>query len=284
MNTSGVFNESSQIGLMLTEIKSSVPKSIDSTVLKTILHCIDLTSLNATDTNAGIKAFTEKVNLFSSHFNMDNVAAICIYPSLVPVVKQSLADKNVKIASVAGSFPSSQTYLTIKLAECELAVNKGADELDIVISLGNFFGEQYQAISDEIALIKSLLPATTLKVILETGELKTLENIYKASWIAMQSGADFIKTSTGKSPVSATPEAVLTMCIAIRNYFAETGRKVGIKASGGIVTPEDAFYYYNIVASQLGNDWLNNSYFRIGASRLANNILTSILSTPVTWF
>ncbi|MBP7077575.1 MAG: deoxyribose-phosphate aldolase [Bacteroidales bacterium] len=284
MNTSGVFNESSQIGLMLTEIKSSVPKSIDSTVLKTILHCIDLTSLNATDTNAGIKAFTEKVNLFSSHFNMDNVAAICIYPSLVPVVKQSLTDKNVKIASVAGSFPSSQTYITIKLAECELAVNKGADELDIVISLGNFFGEQYQAISDEIALIKSLLPATTLKVILETGELKTLENIYKASWIAMQSGADFIKTSTGKSPVSATPEAVLTMCIAIRNYFAETGRKVGIKASGGIVTPEDAFYYYNIVASQLGNDWLNNSYFRIGASRLANNILTSILSTPVTWF
>jgi len=284
MNTNQHFPEASQMITILSDIKLAMPKQIDADALKLILNCIDLTSLNASDSISSINKFTDNVNLFPKHFGLKNVAAICVYPSLVPVVKETLKDKSVKIASVAGNFPSSQTFLTIKLAECELAVNKGADELDIVISLGNFFDANYQAISDEITLIKSLLPHTTLKVILETGELKTTENIYRASYLAMQSGADFIKTSTGKSPISATPEAVITMCLAVKNYFNETNRKVGIKASGGIATKEDAFLYYNVLKTLLGEDWLNNKLFRIGASRLANNLLSAIKNETVEWF
>ncbi len=246
-------------------------------VLEKIFNCIDLTSLNSNDTTGKIKLMTEKVNDFNKSFpEVNNVAAICVYPALVPVVKENLTDKNINIASVGACFPSSQTFIAVKAAECELAVHKGADEIDIVISIGSFLEKDYNKVAAEIQIIKEALGDAHLKVILETGDLLNTDNIHLASIISMESGADFIKTSTGKSPISATPEAVYTMCSAIKDYYAKTGKKIGIKPSGGMSVSEDAIIYYQIIKRVLGNQWLNNKLFRLGASRLANSILTDL--------
>ncbi|HOE03598.1 MAG TPA: deoxyribose-phosphate aldolase [Bacteroidales bacterium] len=268
----------------LDAIKNKLTSPQDNTVLKNIFNCIDLTSLNATDSAKSIKLFVEKVNWFETEFDMKNVAAICVYPLHISTVKSNLIVSNVNIASVSACFPSSQTFLSVKIAECELAANKGADELDIVLSLGHFFDYDFQYITNEISLIKSVIGKKHLKVILETGELKTVENIYTASHLAMEAGADFIKTSTGKTPVSASPEAVYTMCAAIAEFYAATGKMVGIKPSGGIVTTADSLLYYNIVKSVLGAKWLNNKYFRLGASRLSNNLLSDIYQKEIKHF
>lgn len=246
-------------------------------VLQKIFNCIDLTSLNSNDTTGKIKSMTEKVNDFNKSFpGVNNVAAICVYPSLVPVVKENLTDENINIASVGACFPSSQTFIAVKAAECELAVHKGADEIDIVISIGSFLEKEYNKVAAEIQIIKESLGDAHLKVILETGDLLNTDNIHLASILSMESGADFIKTSTGKSPISATPEAVYTMCSAIKDYYVKTGKKIGIKPSGGMAVAEDAIIYYQIVKKVLGNQWLNNKLFRLGASRLANSILTDL--------
>jgi deoxyribose-phosphate aldolase len=267
------------VNTKVAEVKSKVQDYKRKDILIDILNLIDLTSLNGTDTIGKIKSMTEKVNNFSKEFpKYKNVAAICVYPALVPVVKENLTDKSVKIAAVGAGFPASQTFLSVKAAECDLTVQKGADEIDIVLSLGSFLEKDLEKTAYEVKIIKSAIKEAHLKVILETGELKTIENIFLASLLSMEAGADFIKTSTGKTSISATPEAVYTMCSAIKTYYLKTGRKVGIKPSGGMTVAEDALLYYLIVNEVLGEEWLNNKLFRIGASRLANNLLKDILS------
>jgi deoxyribose-phosphate aldolase len=267
-----------------TEIKKGLKKATsvvvatpDKHLLMSILNMIDLTSLNTTDNRSQIIHFTGKVNSFSGRFsNIPNVAAICVFPNFVAVVKEKLTAKNVKIVAVAGGFPTSQTFRSIKITECKLAIEAGADEIDIVIPVGAFLGNDFAAVADEIREIKTAIGNKQLKVIVESGLLGDYEHIFRASMIAMDAGADFIKTSTGKTPVSATPEAAFVMCHAISDFYAETGIKVGFKAAGGIVTPADAILYHQIVSLCLGKEWMNNNLFRIGASRLANNILSEI--------
>jgi deoxyribose-phosphate aldolase len=257
----------------------------DKHLLMKILNMIDLTSLNTTDNKSQIIHFTGRVNSFSGRYsNIPNVAALCVYPNFVSVVKEKLTAKNVRIAAVAGAFPSSQTFRSIKVTECKMSVEAGADEIDILIPVGAFLGNDFAAVADEIREIKTAIGDKQLKVIVESGLLGSYEQIFKASMIAMDAGADFIKTSTGKTPVSATPEAAFVMCRAISGFYAETGIRVGFKAAGGIVTPADALIYYNIVKHCLGEEWMNNSLFRIGASKLANNILSEISGCTVEHF
>lgn len=253
-------------------------------VYKQCLNQIDLTSLNGSDTHAGIESMTRKVNEFKQHFpHLPNVAAMCVYPALVPVVKETLTE-NVGIAAVAGGFPASQTFLEIKVAETAMTVLEGATEIDVVISIGKFLEGRYEEVYDELSEIKASCRDAHLKVILETGELKTAENIMKASLVAMSAGADFIKTSTGKTSVSATPEATYVMCQAIKQWSEKNGQKVGYKPAGGISTTEDAVKHYTLVKEILGTEWLNNKLFRFGASRLANNLLSSIEGKEVKYF
>lgn len=257
----------------------------DKRMLMGILNSIDLTSLNPTDNKSNILQLTGKVNSFSGRFsNIPNVAAICVYPNFVSFVKEKLTAKSVRIASVAGGFPSSQTFRMLKVSECKMAVEAGADEIDIVMPVGAFFGKDFKQVAEEISEVKEAIGDKPLKVIIESGLLANYESIFKASMIAMDAGADFIKTSTGKTPVSATPEAAYIMCRAIRHFYDETGIKVGFKAAGGITTTADAITYLNIVKNVIGEAWLSNSLFRIGASRLANNILADISGSRNDYF
>jgi deoxyribose-phosphate aldolase len=269
----------------LKKAASLSDKAPDKHLLMNILGSIDLTSLNTTDSKSQILHLTGKVNSFSGRFsNIPNVAAICVFPNYVSVVKEKLTARNVRIVSVAGAFPSSQTFRSIKLTECKLAVEAGADEIDIVIPVGAFLNNDFAAVAEEIREIKEAMGERTLKVIVESGLLSDYEQIFKASMIAMDAGADFIKTSTGKTPVSATPEAAYVMCRAISDFYSETGIRVGFKAAGGITTAADAISYYNIAGYCLGEEWQNNSLFRIGASRLANNLLKEIAGNCVEHF
>lgn len=242
-------------------------------VLKQIHGFIDLTSLTSIDTKESIWKLVENVNDFEgTRPDIPNVAAICTYPLFVETVKQALTAQEVKIAAVAGGFPSSQTFTEVKIAETAMAVMQGADEIDIVINLGYFMEENYEEIAEEIQEIKDSCRESKLKVILETGALTTPEYIQKAAILALYSGADFIKTSTGKGYPGATPEAVYTMCQVIKKYHSITGKRIGIKVSGGVRTAEDAVSYYTIIKEVLGNDWLNKELFRIGASSLLNDL------------
>jgi len=269
----------------LRKVDSMIPAVADKHLLMSILSVIDMTSLNATDNKSQIIHLTGRVNSFSGRYsNIPNVASICVYPNFVAVVKEKLTVKNVKIASVAGAFPSSQTFRSIKVAECKMAVEAGADEIDVVFPVGAFIGNDFAMVADEIREIKGAIGDKLLKVIVESGLLETPELIFKASTIAMDAGADFIKTSSGKISVSATPEAAFVMCRAIQDFYGETGIKVGFKAAGGITTSADAIIYHHIVESCLGPEWLTNSLFRIGASRLANNILADISGTRNDYF
>ena len=242
-------------------------------VLKKIYSCIDLTTLNTTDTREDIWNFTSKVNDFEgSNPTIDNVAAVCVFPKFAKTVRESLT-ANVNIACVAGGFPSSQTFLEVKIAETALAVLDGADEIDVVLNLGLFLNEEYEELAEEIDEIKEACHEAKLKVILETGALKDAKKIHDASVLSLYSGADFIKTSTGKVYSGATLEASYAMCIAIKNYYKKTGVKKGIKISGGVSTVEDAVNYYTIVKETLGEEWCNKDLFRVGASRLADTLL-----------
>jgi len=245
-------------------------------VYKKIYSCIDLTSLNSTDTKESIWKMTEKVNTLEGEYNdIPSVAAICVYPNMVEIVKETLT-ADVKIASVSGGFPSSQTFPEVKVAETALAISSGAEEIDIVLNLGLFFEENYQELAEEIAEIKAVCRNASLKVILETGALKTAENIKKASILAIYSGADFIKTSTGKGYEGATPEATYVMCSAIKEYESKNKAKAGFKASGGISSIEDAVKIYTIAKEVLGEEYMNSNYFRIGTSRLAEALFEAI--------
>lgn len=254
-------------------------------VYKTCLSLIDLTSLNSTDTTAEIVAMTEKVNNFSKAFpHLQNVGAICVSPSLVSTVSQTLLLPEIGIASVAAGFPMSQTFIEVKIAETAMAVMEGATEIDVVISIGKFLEGNFEEVLEELSEIKAACREAHLKVIIESGALQSASNIKKASLLAMAAGADFIKTSTGKIPVAATLEATYIMCSAIKEWHEKTGVKVSYKPAGGIVTTEDAVKHYTLVKHILGQEWLNNKNFRIGASRLANNLLTSIEGKEVKYF
>ena len=253
-------------------------------VWKQCLHNIDLTTLNGDDTTEKVEKMAQAVNEFEDHFpDIPNVAAMCVYPALVQTAADTLTEP-IGIAAVAAGFPASQTFLEIKVAEAAMAVAAGATEIDIVISIGKFLEGNYQEVFDEISEVKSAIQDAHLKVILETGALKTSENIFKASILAMAAGADFIKTSTGKVPVNATPEATYVMCQAIKTWKEKTGDKVCYKPAGGVSTTEEAVQHYTLVKEILGENWLNNESFRFGASRLANNLLTSITGSEVKYF
>lgn len=254
-------------------------------VYRTLLNCIDLTTLKSTDSPSSVAKFTEAVNSFEELFpSLPNVAAICVYPNFAAVVRTVLEVSGVKIACVSGAFPSSQSFEEVKIAETSLAVANGADEIDIVLNLGEFFDHDYEEVTDEISEQKEACRGGVLKVILETGALRTARNIKAASILSLYSGADFLKTSTGKEYPGASLEATYIMAQCIKEYYDKTGTKVGFKAAGGLRTTEDAVKYYTIIKEVLGEEWLNNEYFRLGASSLANAVLSDIAGHEVKHF
>ena len=266
-------------------IEKHLSENDTAEVKKFLFHCIDLTTLKCTDSEQSVMKFTEKVNEFDDKYpDLDNVAAICVYPNMAEIVNDTLEADHVNIACVSGGFPSSQTFTEVKVAETAMALHAGADEIDIVIPVGKFLEGDYEGMCDEIEELKEVCGDKHLKVILETGALKTASNIKKASILSMYSGADFIKTSTGKENPAATPEAAYVMCNAIKEYHRETGRKIGFKPAGGINTVKDALTYYTIVKEVLGKEWLNNQLFRLGTSRLANLLLSDILGQETKFF
>lgn len=245
-------------------------------VYKKLYAFIDLTTLNTTDTRESVWKFVEQVNSFEGSIpEVDNVAAICVYPNFAHTVKEALT-ADVKIACVSAGFPSSQTFAEVKVAETALAVADGADEIDVVLNVGLFLGEEYEELCEELSEIKEACRDATLKVILETGALKTGLLIHNAAILSLYSGADFLKTSTGKGFPGATLEAVWVMCHAIKSYYDKTGRKIGLKVSGGVSTTSDAVKYYTIVKELLGEEWCTPTLFRIGTSRLADTLLSEI--------
>ena len=266
-------------------IEKKVPENNTEEVKKFFFNCIDLSTLNTTDSDESVMRFTEKVNRFDDEFpDLKNVAAICVYPNFAQVVKDTLEVEGINIACVSGGFPSSQTFTEVKIAETAMALADGADEIDIVIPVGAFLSGDYETMCEEIMELKETCKEHHLKVILETGALKTASNIKKASILSMYSGADFIKTSTGKQQPAATPEAAYVMCQAIKEYYEQTGNKVGFKPAGGINTVNDALIYYTIVKEVLGKEWLSNELFRLGTSRLANLLLSEIKGEELKFF
>lgn len=254
-------------------------------VYEFMLNCIDLTTLSSEDSDASVAKFTQKVNDFETNYpQYKNVAAICVYANFASVVRSTLEVSGVDIAVCSANFPSAQARIEVKTAETALAVADGADEVDIVMNLGQFFEGQYEELTDDIIEIKNSCGDARLKVILEVGALKSAENIKKASILSMYSGADFIKTSTGKMYDGANIYATYVMCQCIKEYYEQYGTMVGFKAAGGIATTEDALKYYTIVKEVLGEKWLNNEYFRIGASRLANFLVQDISGEDIQPF
>lgn len=258
----------------IESILSKARNTIDlQPAYRQILNLIDLTTLEGADTHEKAANLAKQACSYSSvEKNISNVAAVCVYPTLVKTVKQNLSDDNVGVASVAGAFPAGQSPIEIKIAEVKYAVDQGADDIDMVISRGSFLEGKYEVVQEEVKAIKEACGKAHLKVILETGELTSVENIRKASELSILGGGDFIKTSTGKIPVAATLQSMLVMLDTIKEYHLKTGKKIGIKPAGGISEPEVALDYYLLVREVLGNEWLNNSLFRIGASRLANKV------------
>ena len=266
-------------------ITEKVPENNTIEVKKFLLGSVELTSLNTTDTEEQILAMVEKVNKFDSVYpNLPHVATVVTYPTFANLVRQTLEVDGVAIAVVSGSFPSSQTFLEVKVAETALAIHDGAENVDVVLPVGKFFSEDYEGVSDEINELKQTCGDVPLKVILETCDLGSLSNIKKASILSMYSGADYIKTSTGKEKFGAIPEAVYVMAKAIKEYYNETGIVIGLKPSGGINTVMQAITYYTIVKEVCGEAWLTNELFRLGTSRLANLLLSEIEGKEIKFF
>ena len=277
------------IDVKVAAVKQKVAQWQNKDVWCKALGMIDLTSLTVSDTPTKIAAMTEKVNTFKDTFpQYPKPASICVYPNLAKSVADARYSRDIHITAVGGGFPASQTFASVKIAECVAAVKDGADEIDIVLAHNSFrdgrFDDTTKEISDIKQAIVSVNPNVHLKVILETGALDSYEDIAIASFLAIESGADFIKTSTGKIGVSATPEAAYVMCECIKAYFDATGKKIGFKPAGGISSAEDASLYYGIVDTVLGSEWLNPGLFRFGASRMANNLLTALEGTEIKYF
>ena len=254
-------------------------------VKKFLMGSVELTTLKTTDSEDSVLAFTEKVNQFDAEYpDLPHVATICVYPCFAKTVSESLEVDGVEIACVSGSFPSSQALIEVKVAETALAIKDGATEIDIVMPVGKFLSGDYEGVADEIQELKEVCGEHKMKVILETGCLKTAANIKRASILAMYAGADYIKTSTGKLEPAATPEAAYVMCQAIKEYYDETGILIGFKPAGGLNSVMDALIYYTIVKEVLGEKWLTNQWLRLGTSRLANLLLSEVIGEETKFF
>ncbi len=267
-------------------IAEKVPENDTMDVKKFLFGSIELTTLKTTDSDTSVLAFTERVNDFDNEYpDLPHVATICVYPCFAKTVSESLEVDGVEIACVSGSFPSSQARIEVKVAETALAVADGATEIDIVLPVGKFLSGDYEGVCDDIAEMKAACgESVPMKVILETGALKTASNIKKASILSMYAGADYIKTSTGKMEPAATPEAAYVMCQAIKEYYDETGIQIGFKPAGGINSVMDAIIYYTIVKEVLGEKWLTNKWLRLGTSRLANMLLSELKGEQIKFF
>lgn len=267
-------------------IAEKVPENDTMDVKKFLFGSIELTTLKTTDSDTSVLAFTERVNDFDNEYpDLPHVATICVYPCFAKTVSESLEVDGVEIACVSGSFPSSQARIEVKVAETALAVADGATEIDIVLPVGKFLSGDYEGVCDDIAEMKAACgESVPMKVILETGALKTASNIKKASIISMYAGANYIKTSTGKMEPAATPEAAYVMCQAIKEYYDETGIQIGFKPAGGINSVMDAIIYYTIVKEVLGEKWLTNKWLRLGTSRLANMLLSELKGEQIKFF
>lgn len=266
-------------------IEDKVSENDTLEVKRFLLGSVELTSLKATDSEESVLKLTERVNDFDNEYpDLPHVATICVYPCFANVVSQSLEVEGVEVACVSGSFPSSQANIEVKTVETALALNDGATEIDIVMSVGKFLSGDYETVCDEISELKAVCGNHKMKVILESGLLGSAENIKKASILAMYAGADYIKTSTGKEKPAATPEAAYVMCEAIKEYYEQTGIQIGFKPAGGMNTVHDAIVYYTIVKEVLGEKWLTNEWLRLGTSRLANLLLSEVMGEEIKFF
>lgn len=266
-------------------IAEKVHENDNLEVKKFLMGSVELTTLKTTDSEDSVLAFTERVNQFDEQYpELPHVAAICVYPCFAKTVSETLEVDGVEIACVSGSFPSSQALIEVKVAETALAIKDGATEIDIVMPVGKFLSGNYEEVADEISELKNVCGEKKMKVILETGCLKTAANIKKASILSMYAGADYIKTSTGKLEPAATPEAAYVMCQAIKEYYDKTGIQIGFKPAGGLNTVMDAITMYTIVKEVLGEKWLTNQWFRMGTSRLANLLLSEVVGHETKFF
>ena len=266
-------------------IEEKAPQNDTRDIKKFLFESIELTTLSTTDTEEKVLRMVEKVNQFDREYpDIPHVAAICVYPVFTELVANSLEVDGVQITNVCGNFPSSQARMEVKVAETQLAVADGATEIDIVMPVGKFLSDDYEGMCDDISEMKQACGSVPMKVILETGDLQSCSNIKKAALLSMYAGADYIKTSTGKEKVSATPEAAYVMCKAIKEYYDKTGIQIGFKPAGGINSVMDAIIYYTIVKEVLGEKWLTNQWFRMGTSRLANLLLSEILEKETKFF
>lgn len=282
---SKVTGSNETVAAEVAKILEKAPEYMTPEVYQFCFSSIDLTTLSTEDSVKSVARFTEKVNEFDNAYpQYKNVAAICVYSNFAEVVRTHLDVPGVDVAVVAGAFPSSQTFTAVKIADCALAVEAGADEVDIVFNVGMYRDRDFESLTDEIIEQKHTVKNAKLKVILETGALKTAQAIKEASILSLWSEADFLKTSTGKEFPGASLEAAYIMCRCIKEYYEQTGRKVGFKASGGIRTAEDAVKYYTIVREILGEEWLSHDLFRIGASSLANSLLSAMEGKEVKFF
>lgn len=270
----------------VTRLQALAKRNENTEVYKLCYSAIDLTTLSCNDSVTSVTAFAKRaVEFYAKYPHIPNVASICIYPSFVETVGLAVDGTPMRITSVAGGFPASQTFLEVKVLEVAMAIENGADEVDIVLNVGRMLTGEYNEAANEVEVIRAEMDEEViLKVIIESGALKTPELIRKASLLSMFAGADFIKTSTGKIDVAATPEAAVIMCHAIKDYYDKTGRKVGFKAAGGVRTAEDAALYYTIVEEILGKEWCTTELFRIGASSAANNLLSAIEGKEIKFF
>lgn len=285
LKSSSVITDDAAVKAEVEKILVKAPSLASPEVYAFLLSAIDLTTLNTTDNVSSITAFTQRVNDFDQEYpQYPHVAAICVYSNFAGVVSSNLDVTGVDVAVVAGCFPSSQTFTPVKIADAALAVEDGANEVDVVLNVGMFLDADYEDMCDELIEIKHAIKDARMKVILETGALKTAENIRNASLLSLYSEADFLKTSTGKIYEGATLEAAYVMCRCIKEYYDKTGRKVGFKASGGVRTTEEALNYYAVVKEVLGDEWLTPDYFRIGASSLANAVLSSLEGRELKFF
>ena len=282
---SKVLADDAAVAAEVRKIVEKAPEYASPEVWQLLFSSIDLTTLSTEDSQESVTAFTRRVNDFDNEYpQFGNVAAICVYSNFAEVVSSNLEVTGVDVAVVAGGFPSSQTVTAVKVADVALAIAGGANEVDVVMNLGYFRDRNFEELCDELIELKHTAKGAKLKVILETGALKTAEAIKEASILAMWSEADFIKTSTGKIYHGASLEAAYVMCSCIKEYFQQTGRKVGFKAAGGIRTAEEALQYYAVVKEVLGDEWLNQDLFRIGASSLANNLLSTMTGEETRFF
>ncbi len=285
LSDSKVVCDDAAVAAEVKKIMEKAPEYENQEVYKFLFSSIDLTTLSTEDSQDSVTAFTQRVNDFDNEYpQFKNVAAICVYSNFAEVVSSTLEVTGVDVAVVAGGFPSSQTFTAVKVADVALAVAGGANEVDVVMNLGYLRDKNYEDLCDELIELKHTAKDAKLKVILETGALKTAAAVKEASILAMWSDADFIKTSTGKIYPGASLEAAYVMCECIKEYYQQTGRKVGFKAAGGIRTAQEAVQYYTIVKTVLGDEWLNQDLFRIGASSLANNLLSVMLGEEKKFF